>query len=72
MEAINKLEYLVDRYLTDKITKDEFPMVWAYCQVPSEKYRLKNAIVERMVHMVNPDIDAVITMIESELFNISE
>ena len=72
MDSINKLEHLVDIYLTEKVTKDEYPMVWSYCQVDSEKYRLKNHIIKQMIKMVNPNIETVIGQIESELYNFQE
>ena len=72
MENINKLEYLVDRYLTEKVTKEEFPMIWSYCQVKSEKYRLQKDIIKKMLESVHPNIEATVAQLENDLSNISE
>jgi len=72
MDAEKKMEQLITDYLDQKVTKEETPMIWAYCQVLSEKFRLQHEIKRRMLKMSDPDIETVVSQLNSELTNFSE
>ena len=66
MKTKKQLEAKIET-LTADIDNATYPMIWSYCQVESERIRINNLILKKMMNMVHPNIDMVLNMIETQL-----
>lgn len=66
MNKENELKNKIETYL-DMINKEDYPIIWSYCQVDSEKVRIKNLIFKKLMDMANPNLDSVLSQIENQL-----